>query len=80
MDFGAIAAVAVSALKEQLPTVSPLDGVGVTEGRMDVLAGRALQRMANKCGDPAVAVLHEQARPIVDTVLTQTIGPRRVRR
>lgn len=80
MDLSTIAAAAVSALREQLPTVSPLDGVGITEGRMDVLAGRALQRMAHKCGDPALSASYEAVRPIVDTVLSQTIGPRRVRR
>ncbi len=80
MDLGMIFAAAAGALREQLPETSPLDSVSMTEGRVDVLASRALQRMANGCGDPVVAALYERARPTVDSVLMETVGPRRVRR
>jgi len=80
MDIGFLTAAAFSALRDQVPAVSPLDGIGVTEGRVDVLASRALQRMAHSVGDPALAALYEKARPMVDTVIMQSVGPRRVRR
>ncbi len=79
MDLRLIASAAASALREHLPTVSPLAGVG-GEGRPDVLASRALERMAYGCGDPNVAALYEGARPVVDTVLLELVGPRRVRK
>lgn len=80
MDLSTIAAVAVGAIREQLPSASPLIGIAKAEGRMDVLASRALERMAHGCGDPSVAALYEGARPVLDTALMQCFGPRRVKR
>jgi len=80
MDLGIVLAAAASALREQLPTKSPLDSVSMTEGRVDVLMSRGLQRMANGCGDPVVAAMYEKARPMVDKVLLETVGPKKVRR
>lgn len=80
MDFGMIASAAVNALREQIPDVSPLDAVSMTEGRVDVLASRLLQRMANGTGDPALMAVYEKARPVVDTVIMQTMGPKQAGR
>lgn len=80
MDLRMIAAAAVGAIREQLPAASPLVGVASAEGRMDVLASRALERMAHGCGDPSVAALFEGARPVLDTALMECFGPRRVKR
>ncbi len=80
MDLSTIAAAAVGAIREQLPVASPLVGIAKAEGRMDVLAARALERMAHGCGDPSVVALYEGARPVLDTALMQCFGPRRVKR
>lgn len=79
MDLRLITGAAMSAIREQLPNSSPLAGVE-GEGRIDVLASRAIERMAYGCGDPNVAALFEGARPLVDTALLEILGPGRLRR